>query len=221
MKKILMVAALGALSSMGLFAANTCSGPGASGTSLVIYSQTTGGDVNGATISNNTLLTADSSGSCTVNGFTFSNFDVYGVGTFTPSTPFFLSAVIDGNGIDFLYTNLGSSDIELEFEISPGITNMTLNDGSATSVTENICSNQPTLPGLTCTSVSGGTFNVTSVNPTTSVTVNGGADSSVWVVKDITGGSDLNQTVAPEPMTMSLMGFGLLGLGIFGRRFRK
>jgi hypothetical protein len=47
--------------------------------------------------------------------------------------------------------------------------------------------------------------------------------SQVWIIKDINSGnapfSEVEQSyLVPEPMTLSLMGIGLLGLGIFGRK---
>jgi hypothetical protein len=42
-----------------------------------------------------------------------------------------------------------------------------------------------------------------------------------FVYKDVNGVSEFAQTVVPEPMTLSMMGIGLLGLGLLRRRARK
>lgn len=226
MNKFTKVLALSAFGLTGIYASGVCTSTGGGvangGQALVIYnSLSSGGDFNNITMSNGVTLAQDTLGTCTIGSITFSNFQVSGVGPFNLNTPFFFEAQIDPTaGIDFTYTNLNGADIELEFEVSPGVTVAILNNGTSTSVTENICSNNPGLPGTTCTSLlPGGTLNSNSLNPSVigAVTPN----SVDWVLKDITGGSDVNQVFGPEPMTMSLMGAGLLGLGLIGRKLRR
>jgi hypothetical protein len=111
-------------------------------------------------------------------------------------------------------------DIQMTFQITPGVGSVLLETGPGTSITELLCAD-PTGPGGSCAS---GALNVSVLFAT-----NGGVSFSLvdpaatdYVFKDIAGGSGFAQTFVPEPMTLSLMGAGLLAIGYFGRkRIRK
>lgn len=204
MKNLLMLATLTGLSAVAAFGTTTC----ATGSSNAFG--------NGVSIS---LV-----GTCAINGETFSNFQVYGATGFTgTSNSFSASVVLDPtapNSLEILYTGLSSGqDVHLTYQGTPAINNITLTAGVGVTVSEGICGSAYSLTAGT--SACGGT----PLNTTVLSAFNGGSVSSLvnsastdYFYKDISGGSEVIQTVAPEPMSLTLMGAGLLGLGIFGRR---
>jgi hypothetical protein len=221
--------ALAALSSSAVFAAGACTGPNTTngGNTLNIYdSLASGGDLNSVLISNGTLLPVDATGTCVVAGFTFSNFQVdAGVG-FANNTPFNLSLTISGGQATFQYTNLGVGGIELFFQINPGLGFLTLQNGTSTTITENVCSAAIVSPPNTTCPLGTQLAQLTTNGQGNSIDgpVLIGAATTDFVVKSITGGGDNTDSFAsgvPEPMTLSLMGLGLLGIGLLGRRARS
>lgn len=177
------------------------------------------------TLTQNGSLT--SSFSCSIGSYTFSNFDVFGNVINEPGgiSNFTLTESSSGLGIGFGFPNLSAfnDDFELSFQISPGVAGETLSAGPGTVVSEVICSGVVSGPG----GVPECSGTVLSQNPNWTAS-NGGSSSSLvtlagtdFVFKDVRGGSSLSQTIIPEPMTYSLMGAGLLGLGFLGRKLRR
>lgn len=217
MKKIFLVAGATVALSFSALAAPTCS--------------TTSGYNNVISGAPNTGLTSSTTGQddpCTVSGsdLTFSNFS-YDLtnGSFTTVSPT-VNLVSATPAVTVVFNpNLNSnSDLELEFEVTGGIDGVTLGfNGSTGFVNEVLCT------VFTATGVCpqgdqiGTTLSVTPTNQNASLTLNG-SYSDVWVFKDINVGSggglsEVSQSyIVPEPMTLSLMGAGLLGVGLIRRR---
>jgi hypothetical protein len=141
----------------------------------------------------------------------------------------------------------GNGDILLEYVVSGALLDgldMNLQAtpvgtaGGSVEVSEVGCS--AAFVGGACTATSYGNFSVTSTctagsvpacnDDINSIVFAGGPESLVYIKKDITFS---NATVSefensqdpgsavPEPVTVSLMGMGLLTLGLLGRRLRK
>lgn len=134
----------------------------------------------------------------------------------------------------------GVTDVHLQYQISgPGLDGsslaVTAADTGATiseeNCTMNPSNNQGSLDGANC-----GTGNnidllnlsVAQTGPLSAAGTFTAPQNEFWVWKDIeitTNGHDSSFTedaaAVPEPMTMSLMGAGLLGLGFLGRRMRR
>ena len=187
------------------------------GLSSISYGATACASLSSGTFTNGDLL-VDNVDVCNAGAFTFTNFNVFANAGFTSPTSFDFTVYEQPNGISFGFTNLGSKDILIAYTVTPGLSGMILSASTAT-VTESICSISYDITTHTDCTFNGGT-------PLGSGGITGGGttfisvspNGSNFVVKDITGGSEVSQTVIPEPMTLSLVGLGLLGLGFSGRR---
>ncbi|MEQ1947552.1 MAG: PEP-CTERM sorting domain-containing protein [Bryobacteraceae bacterium] len=213
MKKILMLGMLLGLGSVGAFADTVCA---AGGTNSFGF---------GSTLSLTTV------NPCTIGNLTFSNFQFFGANTFVPTSMSGGVVIASANPttLSFSFTNLnttnqtsssgvgGVGDIRITFESSGPVSGIVLGGGTASSVSEAICSSA--FVGETCTGTVLGTGSVINGGSTliTLSLFNGGE----FFLKDIAGGSGVTQTLVPEPMSLSLMGFGLLGLGVVARKRRK
>jgi hypothetical protein len=184
-------------------------------------------------VTNNTIISGNGAfgglNGCTIAGFDFSNFQVAANTGYAVASS--LNVVISSDGLNSLIisTNMAAGqDIELEFSITPGILGMTLGVGPSGGVNEVICSKQMGIGNVAgvgnCPFVGGVTLGSGAVSQATTTLTSFPvvANSVDWVFKDISGASEIFQSITPEPMTLSLMGAGLLGIGIFGRRrFKK
>ena len=205
------------LSSATAFATSICSN---STDTISIYSN--------VSLADGVNLAPDTTDSCTVNGITFSNFSISGGAGTNFTSDFSFDVVVDSNGdVNFHYSNLDGGDIELYFEVTGGMTSDDLEVGTASDITEVVCSTTFSAPNSTCLGTvlnQTSPFNVASSGPT-SVTSLITPEATEYVVKDVDGGSEFTESAGgstvPEPMTLSLMGAGLLGLGMFGRRLRR
>ena len=169
------------------------------------------------------------SGTCSVGALTFSNFSIFAGSTPVSITGFAASVFVTTglNGLAFSYNNLGNStmgfdDIQFKFQETPSglISDIFLSGGSSQNTTESICSTAFN----TSESCPGGTVLGTG-SAGTGVTVHiaiasnpNGSNSIDYFLKDITGGSGVGQNLTPEPLSLSMVGIGLLGLGALARR---
>jgi hypothetical protein len=185
---------------------------------------------------------ANSSGGCTVGNLLFNNFS-YSLagGSGLSSSQIEISGVFTGgpagtSGLNFnpnLDPNTsGVTDLHFAFSVTGPSSSIVLaflfNGGTAnTSIQERVCDSLGvSLSGL-CTGSQIGSDMVAGGGQTSSTSFAG--QTTIWIWKDINAPSNTNYHLSsfdqgfaiPEPMTLSLMGFGLLGIGLIGRRVRK
>jgi hypothetical protein len=181
-----------------------------------------------ATLTAGTQVLPNAGYSCTEGIYTFSNFVVTGNTVPTPVADF---SVMTGSAtsaatdtLDFGYSNITGTgaDFLLTYTITPGVGFASLAVGGSTTVSEILCS--VATVGGTCGGTELASLGVNTVPPSnvSSDTSTVTAAVTDYVSNDVTGGSDLTNDVAPEPVTFSLMGLGLLAIGFAGRkRLRK
>jgi hypothetical protein len=194
------------------------------------------------------VTTLNAGGGCTIGNWTFNNFNpTTAGGSGTPLVQ--LAAAYDGTqagpepppgevGLNFNPNlgGIGSTVTDIHFTFS--VTNSTkqiidaflFNGGTANSqIQERLCTVGVSQSGA-CTGVQLGSDMVANGGQTVGPNFFSPANP-VWIWKDINITnvstdhiSSFDQTFSatvPEPMTLSMMGVGLLGLGFLGRRLRK
>lgn len=168
------------------------------------------------------------SNDCTLGPWDFSNFSVYvNTGYATPSN---LTVTLSFSGSTLTFgTNMSQAlgdDIDLQYKITPGILGMVLSASVGGGVNEGVCSTQQDFGSVTATP---GSFGVCHGITLGSGSVVGGSSTTIpiegsatdWVFKDVNGVSGFSQFIIPEPASFSLLGAGLIGLGLLQRRRAK
>lgn len=173
----------------------------------------------------------DTTQSCTIGSVTFSDFTVYANAGY-PSTPDTsaadLTVTVSGDELVFGTTNLGSGpsaeSMTIYFQAVPGSIDSVTLMGTGQNLDETVCGVAFTIGTETCAAPLNSTplaVNSTTLSSTSVVTT----ATTQYFMKDDGGNSGLTQSYlfvssVPEPMSFSLVGVGLLGLGVVRRRIR-
>jgi hypothetical protein len=184
------------------------------------------------------VTTLNAGGGCTVGGLTFNNFQVSAgtvgiTGINNPGT--------GGVGLNFnpnLTNSATLNDIHFSFSVTGpanSISSVYLYDGAtfvtgSASIGEEICNSLGVNMSGLCASGPGTALANLNANGGQQASAIFAAQTTVYVWKDINIGGDAHlssfdqnfgTSAVPEPATFSMLGLGLVGLGVMGRRLRK
>jgi hypothetical protein len=172
----------------------------------------------------------DTNEPCTVLPLTFDNFSYnLNTGSFTTGTPTVSTIVASliGSVVHFSFNpNLAAgSDLGLEFRVTGGVEGVALSyNGTGSGFVNEVVCKVFAVGGICDPAQTLAIINVNSGNTFSSATF--ASQGTVWIFKDINSGSspfsEVDQAFqTPEPMTFSLLGAGLLGLGLLRRKLKK
>ena len=202
-----------------------------------------------STVTNVTTLTGSNTCSVTGASLVFSNFSVSPSAGFSSGSVTVgignsgVGTGVVGNDVNVVFQiqgGAGTGDILLIYEVTGGMTGIDLgftatplSDGGSVTVTEIACDSS----GVTAAGCNGTQFaNIGGMSTgsivSQSTTFASGVQGTVWIKKDIDYNDALMSEVlnsqiipsidpVPEPVTLSLVGVGLLGIGLLARRLRK
>ena len=177
------------------------------------------------TIAPGTSASGTSTGTipCTLGSDTFNNFYVYntaasdtdivvGVAFTSPAVMTFGVANVDAK-----------TNFDIVFEVTPGQSSLTISEAAATGMNVNTVCSVEFVQGQTCTGQGGVVLGSGTVIGSSTVTVPlaPSPTGNDWVFESVSGSTSFSNSFAvPEPITLPLVGVGLLWLGLIRRRHR-
>jgi hypothetical protein len=175
------------------------------------------------TIAPGTSASGTSSGTipCALGSDTFNNFYVYN--TAASDTDIVVGVAFTSPAVmTFGVTNLDpKTNFDVVFEVTPGQSSLTISQSASTGMNVNTVCSVEFVQGQTCTGQGGVVLgSMTVVGSTTAtITLATSPTGNDWVFENISGATSFSKSFAvPEPITLPLIGFGLLGLGLFRLR---
>jgi len=178
---------------------------------------------------------------CTANGLTFSNFGVQSINPSNMTVGMSVTTSAGAVELDFQIAGFVATypapppDLRITYEVAGPSTGVNNTFNAATpgvTIIETVCDSKGiTAGGGSCLGSSLGQIINNKFIGTQTLTF-ASLQSDIWIIKDITGSyfntdgtigiSDFTNSSetspVPEPMTLSMMGVGLLGLSLISRR---